>query len=231
LLRAILFDFDGVVADTEPIHFRGFQKILQEEGHTLTKQDYYSRYLGYDDWVCFKQIYKDHKIALSRTQLEQLVSLKTRYVKSLLRSQNVLLPGVGRAIKLLARRFPIVIVSGALRQEVILVLKKAGLQSYFAFVLGAEDVRSGKPHPEGYLKALKLLNENIFSSDWPLAANECLIIEDSHWGIEAAMKAKMPCVAVTSSYTKKELRAADMVIGGLNDIRVSMIPALERLTN
>lgn len=228
MLKAILFDFDGVIADTELIHFRGFKNILLNEGITLTKQDYYSRYLGFDDWACFKQVYKDRKHNLPQLLLDRLVRRKSRFVKSLLHSRNVLLPGVKRPIQMLSRRYSLAVVSGALRHEVLLVLRKSNLHAYFSVVLGAEDVGRGKPHPDGYLKALKLLNSrNVVSS--PIKDHECLVIEDSHWGVEAAHRAKMTCLAVTSSYSKKELRSADIILSGLKEINVKMLPRLERL--
>ncbi len=231
MLRAILFDFDGVIADTEPAHFMGFQTVLRDVGHTLSKKTYYARYLGYDDIAFFKRYFQDQRSRLTNKLLSQLMKHKARVLQHWLRKNNVLMPGAGRVIKMLSRRYPITVVSGALRQEIVAPLRRADLKDYFSFIVSAEDVKRGKPYPDGFLRALNWLNQNIFSPDWPLRASECLVIEDSHWGVTAAHRAKMPCVGVTTSYSKKEMKAADMILKGINDINVSLLPRLESLTS
>lgn len=229
MLRAILFDFDGVIADTEPLHLQGFQRVLQARHITLSKADYYKRYLGYDDHACFRQIYRDRRKSLNSRLLEELVAEKTRHIKKWLRTRNVLLPGAKRVIKMLACRYPLAIVSGALRAEIQLILRQADLRSYFAVLIAAEDVKKGKPHPDGYQSARRLLNENLFSPEWPLRAQECLVIEDSQWGIQAAQRAKMPCLAVSTSYSKKDLQQADAVLKDIGEITTKSLHRLEKL--
>jgi len=209
-----------VIADSEPIHFLGFQKILQGEGIALSKRDYYGRYLGYSDRECFLHVYRDRKHRLPQNQLKKLIQKKTRYVKSLLRSHSILLPGARRAIKMLGRRYSMVIVSGALRGEIQLVLRQEKLRPYFKSIVAAEDVKQGKPHPDGYLQARRLLG---------VKARECLVIEDSHWGIEAAHRAGMPCLALATSYAKKDLQAADLILSGLQDVKVALLSQFNAL--
>ena len=141
MIKAILFDFDGVIADSEPIHFKGFQQVLADVGIDLTKSDYMKRYLGYDDEACLRQVFRDRHKKLSLAQLRQLVAAKTRWVKARLRSKPVLLPGASRVVKMLGRRYPLAVVSGALRQEIQIVLRQAKLQKFFKVLVAAEDVK------------------------------------------------------------------------------------------
>lgn len=229
MLRAVLFDFDGVIADTEPIHFQLFQEILREEGLALTRQLYYERYLGYDDRMCLQTVYHDQGHRISERKLQELIALKTRQMKALLRRKRVLLPYAKRCIHLLGRRYPLAIISGALRDEIKIILRKEELLPYFPIIVAAEDVQKSKPHPQGFLKALKQLNANVFSANWPLKAAECLVIEDSHWGLQAARKAGMASLGVTTNYSKQQLREADLTLSGLKDITLRRLPQLERL--
>lgn len=227
MLRAILFDFDGVLADTEPIHLRMFQKVLLEEGITLKESDYYSKYLGFDDRTCFQAVFYDQRKKLSRSRLEEMLRRKTRAFKVYVASRNVLLPGVKRVVRMLGSRFPLAIISGALRREILLILKSTELDGYFSLIVSAEDVQKGKPHPEGFRYALKQLNQKVFTPEWPLVASECLVIEDSHWGIEAARRAGMLCLAIATSYPQAKLRDADQVITSLKELTVSKLKEID----
>lgn len=229
MLRAIILDFDGVVADTEPLHFQGFKTILAEEGIPLTKKAYYEKYLGFDDHDCFLAVFKDHHRRLTARRLKQLIRRKTRHMKELFRRRRVLLPGAKRAIKLMAARHPLAIVSGALRGEIELILKREELSSFIAVLVAADDVKHGKPHPEGLRKALRHFNEKVYDPQWPLRPRECLVIEDSLWGIEAARRAGMPCLAVSTSYPRSKLKSADTVWSGLKDVKRASLPKLEQL--
>jgi len=231
MLRAILLDFDGVIGDTEPLHCRGFQKILDKEGFKLSKADYYAKYLGYDDQDCFRQFYRDQHRRLTRTVLASLVRRKSRFMKSVFRSRSVLLPGAKRAVQFLATRYPLAIVSGALRPEIQIILRREALTPFVPIVIGAEDVKRGKPHPEGYLKALKTLNRKVYAPAWPLQARECLVVEDSLWGLKAARAAGMRSVAVTSSYSRKQLKGADLIVSGIKELRGPKITRLEKMFN
>lgn len=229
MLRAVILDFDGVVADTEPLHFKGFQQILAEEDIALSQKAYYAHYLGYDDRDCFHAVFRDHNRRLSESTLQKLIRRKTRYMKDLFRRRRVLLPGAKRAIKLMAGHYPLAIVSGALGAEIRLILRREELSSFIAVLVSADDVTHGKPHPQGLRLAVRRLNETVYDPDWPLRASECLVIEDSFWGIEAARRAGMPCLAVSTSYPRSKLKKADIVWSGLKDVKRASLPKLERL--
>lgn len=229
MLRAIILDFDGVVANTEPLHFQGFRKILAEETIPLSQKAYYTKYLGYDDRDCFHAIFRDQKRRLSEQQLQQLIRRKSRFMKDLFRRRRVLLPGAKRAIQVMAAHYPLAIVSGALRAEIRLILQREQLTSFIEVLVAADDVTHGKPHPQGFRLAVRRLNEQVYDPVWPLRAQECLVIEDSFWGIQAARRAGMACLAVATSYPRSKLKEADMVWSGLKDVKRASLPKLEQL--
>jgi beta-phosphoglucomutase len=223
MLRAIIFDCDGVIADTEPLHLTAFQKVLGEEGIALSEEDYYRRYLALDDRACFRAVFSNSGLVLSEKELSRLVERKARYLNPVIRERLQLFPGVADLIRLAARKFPLAIASGALRREVELILQHSGLRDSFRFVISAEDVINSKPHPEPFLKALALINTSQVEAIRP---GECLVIEDSIHGVEAAHLAGMRCLAVTNSYPKEQLAHADRVVESLAGLSLKDLESL-----
>jgi beta-phosphoglucomutase-like phosphatase (HAD superfamily) len=156
-IRAIVFDFDGVIANSEPLHFRAYRDVLADSGVMLQEQDYYARYLGYDDLGAFRQIGLDRSIVWSPDELAGLVRQKATLMEELERSHSVLFAGAADAVRRLADAFPLAIASGALRGEIERVLQRENLAGYFAAVVGAEDTPASKPAPDPYIKAVELL--------------------------------------------------------------------------
>ena len=110
---------------------------------------------------------------------------------------------------------PMAICSGSLLTEVEMVLEEARLRHLFEVIVATDQVKKGKPHPEGFLLSLQRLNE---SRENPITANQCIVIEDSHWGLEAAKAAGMHTIAVTNSYDAEQLRMAEKVVDRLNEL-------------
>ncbi len=219
MLRAIIFDFNGVIIDDEPLHLELFRRVLAEEGLELTEQDYYDKYLGYDDRGCFLAALADAgraQLAANAAFINELIARKADYYRRAIDQRDLLFPGVVGFVQAAAARFPLAIVSGALRQEIELVLSRAGIRHCFRAVVAAEDVSQCKPNPEGYLKALAVLNAHSAQAI-ALQPGECLVIEDSVAGIAAAHGAGMRCLAVTNSYPASELAEADWVVSSLSD--------------
>ena len=206
MLKAIIFDFDGVLADTEPLHFRMFQRVLQEEGLPLSERDYYQKYVGFDDRGCFHAILSEHGRPAQPETIQQLVERKAALMLGQITTTKVVYPGVVEFVKSVASRYRLAIVSGALRHEIELILKAAGMRDDFEHLTAAEDVLDGKPAPEGYLHALQALNRRA-----PLLASECLVIEDTILGIQAAHAAGMRCLALSTTSPPDRLGIADAV--------------------
>lgn len=221
MLRAILFDFNGVIIDDEPIHLRLFQQVLAEEGIALAEVDYYDRYLGYDDRDCFREVLKNHGRDVPESLVSDLITRKATVYDRTIRKEMILFPGAERLIASASERCSLAVVSGALRHEIELVLKKAGLRNRFRAIISAEDVQEGKPSPEGYQKAVVALRERPDAAD--LRPEECLAIEDSVAGIVSAHGAGMRCLAVAHSYPEPTLRSADWTMGSINDVNLDTL--------
>jgi beta-phosphoglucomutase len=225
VLRAIIFDFNGIIVDDEPIHLKMFQRVLREEGISLTRKDYYERYLGMDDRSCFKAAYAEQGRGLDESTLAQLIRRKAACYQQALREGVAVFPGVKNLIAPLAASYPLAIASGALRNEIEEILRSIGLRNYFQVIVSAEDVVEGKPEPEIFLKALGLLNELKLSSG-VIRAAECLVIEDSKEGILGAHRAGMKCLAVTNSHAAPLLAEADAVVPSLKGVTAAFLEKL-----
>ncbi|HEX8088678.1 MAG TPA: HAD family phosphatase [Blastocatellia bacterium] len=210
MLRAIIFDCDGVIADTEPLHLAALQKTLAEEDITLTEGDYYRHYLALDDRGCFTRAFSEHGRPLSHEKLAELITRKASHIEPVMRARLRLFPGVVEFIRASAAHYPLAVASGALRREIELILEQGGIRDCFGVIVSAEDVERGKPDPETFLKALALINERAGQD---ISPGECLVIEDSIHGVRAARLAGMKCLALTTSYPKDELSEADCVEG------------------
>jgi beta-phosphoglucomutase len=221
-LRAIVFDFDGVIANSEPLHFEGFRGVLAEEDVTLTEPDYYAQYLGFDDVGVFQAIGANKGIAWTRAQINALVARKAVRLEGLERDVSVLFPGAADAIRRASAAMPIAIASGARGEEIRRVLNRENLTTCFAAIVAAEDTLASKPSPDPYLRALALLAASCSDR---LNASECVAIEDSHWGLESARAAGMRTVAVTTTYGADEL-AADLTIPSLQAMDLDLLARL-----
>jgi HAD superfamily hydrolase (TIGR01509 family) len=225
MLRAIVFDFDGVIANSEPLHFRGFRDVLAVEGVVLTEAIYYAQYLGYDDVGAFERIGVDQGVEWTRNQIDGLVARKAIRLEELERDVSVLFPGAADAIQRAAAAMPIAIASGARGAEIRRLLEREQLIDCFTAIVAAEDTPVSKPAPDPYLRALALLARSFGGH---LAATDCVAIEDSHWGLQSAKAAGMRTVAVTNTYPAVDLAAsADLVITSLESLD---IPALAQLS-
>ena len=221
-LQAIVFDLDGVIADSEPLHLRAFQQTLATHGVTLTPEDYYGKYLGYDDVGVFAQVARDNGIELTTDQIAALVADKGEHIQQMLHGGEVLFPGAAGFIRQAAAAVPIAIASGAQRHEIEEILVATNLREHFSIIVAAGDTARGKPSPDPYARAFQLLQK----SNGDLVAGQCVAIEDSRWGLESAQGAGLRLVGVTSSYPAHELVGAELIVSGLDSLTLA---ALDRL--
>src|SRR5574341_260255 len=227
MLRAVIFDFNGIIVDDEPIHFKLFQRVLGEEGIVLTEQDYYARYLGFDDRGAFIAGFQENSRALSAAKLQELIERKADYYQEAIRNHVTVFPGVENLVADLAQTLPLAVASGALRHEIETILKTLGLLPHFRAIVAAEDVTQGKPEPEIYLKALAALNAGGGSTK-PIEAANCVVIEDSKEGIKGARRAGMKCLAVTNSHPAKLLGEATAIVKSLEEVKLTFLQSLCR---
>jgi len=224
MLRALIFDFNGIIVDDEPIHFKLFQKVLAEEGIVLSEKDYYARYLGFDDRGAFTAGFRENKRPLDDAKLHQLIARKAIYYQDLIREHVTIFPGVNNLVSSLAETLPLAVASGALRREIDTILGTAGLLNYFSAIVSAEDVSHGKPEPEIFLTALAALNARQKGAT--IEPADCVVIEDSREGIRGAQRAGMKCLAVTNSHAANLLGEANAVVNSLEEVT---LPLLQKL--
>ena len=225
MLRAIIFDFNGIIVDDEPIHFELFRQVLKEENIDLTEEAYYARYLGFDDRGAFTAALREHGRALDDHRLARLIERKAIYYQEALKTRMRVFPGVKTVIPALAKQLPLAVASGALKHEIRTILSSIGLFDLFRTIVSAEDVKRGKPDPEIFLKALANLN-TLLDGDRAISAAECLVIEDSKEGIRGARRAGMKCLAVTNSHPADLLDDADAVVESLEPLTLQRLEAL-----
>lgn len=222
MLRAVIFDFNGIIVDDEPIHFELFQKVLGEEGITLTEEAYYARYLGFDDRGAFTAGFRESNKSLSDAKLRALIERKAVYYQEAIRHHVIIFPGVNELVVNLAQTLPLAVASGALRQEIETILSTAGLLRYFHAIVSAEDVKQGKPEPEVFLTALTALNA-LCNNIAPIQPSDCVVIEDSKEGIRGARRAGMKCLAVTNSHSAELLSEANAVVKSLEEVSLAFL--------
>ena len=218
-LRGIVFDFDGVIADTEPSHLAAFQDVLAGAGLTLNADEYYERYLGYDDAGALRAIGRDQGRPLDDRVVRRLVAAKAGRFEARIRDGDMLFPGAAACIERLAAVAPLGIASGALHAEIEAILTAANVGDWFEVIVAADDVPRSKPAPDTYQRAVELLG----AAGTGAAPSNCVAIEDSAWGIAAAHAAGLPCVALTHSYPAAALATADAVLGGLDELQPALL--------
>ncbi len=184
--KLLIFDFDGTIADTSPIHEMSFNKTLSPWDVKVN----YSSIAGMRTYDAFKKIFFNMKLDISEFDIQELTLKKQSNVRVLMHENLQALPGVDQFLRWARLHFPLAIYSSGSRQTVKLALEILGFNDWFSPVICSEDVVQAKPHPEGYLRVLELKS---------ILAKDALIFEDSNFGIEAARLAKIPYLDVRIS--------------------------------
>jgi beta-phosphoglucomutase len=226
-LEAIIFDFDGVIADSERLHLLAYQQVLTPLGLQLSDAAYYKQYLGYDDVGVFRTYARNNGLAWDDKAVSDLVAAKGQRFAHMSAQGEMLYPGSAAFIREAADAVPIAIASGALTHEIEELLSRVELLDLFAVIVGADQTSRSKPSPDPYLEALYRLSSNGRT----IEPSRTVAIEDSHWGLASAATAGLRCVAVTNTYTAEELGPhAELVVKGLGGLSLETLDALcERL--
>jgi beta-phosphoglucomutase len=219
--RAVLFDFDGVIVNSEPLHFHAFQQVLREEKIELTEREYYRELIGFDDKGAFRHVFKSRSKELDPKTFLRVMARKSEAMTEAIQARKyTALPGVERLVRGLWRNYPLAICSGALREEIEAMLEGIQLRDCFKVIVAAEDVTVGKPDPQGYLLTTRLLAEKAKVS---LTPADCLIIEDAPSVIQSVKSAGFTTLAVATSYPAEQLAAANHVVNSLEPAVVSKV--------
>ena len=217
-ISAIVFDFDGVLADSEPLHLKAYQHIFEPHGIHIDRKTYCDRYLGYDDEGSIRQMVADNGLMLGDEEIEVLLREKARVFEKLVSNGDVLYRGAAGCARRLGAEWPLGIASGALRHEIELMLRGARLLDAFRFIVSAGDTDRTKPAPDPYLRAAELHG---------VPPPQCVAVEDSHWGLQSARDAGMRTIAIAHTYPHDSL-TADRVIDSLEELTVDLFRGLAR---
>jgi HAD superfamily hydrolase (TIGR01509 family) len=192
--------------------------VLVPLGITVGRDEYYARYLGYDDAGAFRAIADDRGVAITEADVRALIAAKSAIYTAWLTGNGVLYPGARECVERIGAVFPLGIASGAHRHEIQTILRAGSLDRHFRFIVASGDTAAGKPAPDPYVRAAELHG---------LAAPACVAIEDSRWGIESAQAAGMKCIGITHSYPASELSGADAIIRHLDEFTPELIRSLQ----
>ena len=222
---AVIFDFDGVIVDSEPLHCRGFQAVLAEEGITLSDAEYYDQLIGFDDRGAFAHLFKRHERPLDPETFGRVLHRKAKAIQDMIDAGDFsALPGVDALVRGLAVHYPLAICSGALRPEIERMLDGLKLRSFFPTITAAEDVPVGKPDPRGYLLTVDRLRER---TGLPLTPADCLVVEDAPSVIRTTAAAGFVTLGVATSHPMSDLAHARYAIDRLEPAEVvKLIPEL-----
>jgi beta-phosphoglucomutase len=224
-LKAVLFDFNGVIINDEPIHRQLIDDILLGENLQSAPKEYRQMCLGRSDRACLNDLLQNRGRFVSDTYLNKLIERKgAAYLERVAQLANlpICLGLEDFIIKLKMADLHLGVVSGALRAEIELVLDKINLRQYFELIVGGDEIDNSKPDPEGYLLAVDRLNR--LNPQLNLHPQECLVIEDTPAGINAAKAAQMQVVAVANTYPFHMLqRQANWTVDYLIDLELERV--------
>lgn len=209
--RAALFDFNGTISLDEPILDRLFREAFATIGITLTSEQYYAELSGLSDPEIVERALELHGRPADPALCDRLLCAKIDRYKQVVLEEPTVPPAIAGFVRAVAERVPVAIGSGAVREEIAHVLEQHGLSDLFAVLVTIDDVAHGKPDPETYLDCLEQLRRRHPD----LEPGDCVVFEDSRFGIASAHAAGMRCVAVHTSGDLAGLAAADLVVQGL----------------
>ena len=209
MLNALIFDFDGIIVDTEPLHFAAFNEVLKPLKKSFTWEEYCETYIGFDDRDAFRTAFA--KEGVCTKDLNHLIKEKAvAFQKRVHEGKAKPLPGAIELIKSLPSTLPVALCSGALREDVDPILRQLGIEAYFDVIVTANDTSRSKPDPAPYRLVLERLGINN--------PQTTIAIEDTPAGILSAKENNLKVLAVTNSYDRDYLIEADAVIDSLEKI-------------
>lgn len=226
MLKAVVFDFDGVIVDSEPVHYRAFLRAAQGIGVQFDYAQYLERYVGFDDRDGFRAILLDSKKPVARrahddATIAELCRLKADAFQQIIAEGIEPIPGVIGLIHGLHPDTPIALASGATRQDIEPILLKLGLAGRFDPIVTADDVPRSKPDPMTYALAVQGLARRKPASG--IQPQHCLAIEDTPAGIESANRAGLMTLGLATTHDADRLRDAHRVVTRLEGLTASQL--------
>lgn len=217
MYQAIIFDFDGVIINSEPLHFQAFKVITDMLGIDMDRQTYLQEYMGFSDQVVFKKLLEIHNLDATKYPVEWLTQQKGKQYAALVSSLDPC-PGVVQLVEAANKKnLPLAICSGATRIDIDTVLSTSSVKKiahHFQLIVSANDVVNSKPDPSCYLLAAEKLN---------IDPKNCIAIEDSPVGLTAAKGANMYTIGVKTTYPAEQLKMADIIVNTLEEIDLELL--------
>ncbi len=227
-IKAVLFDFNGVIVNDEPLHEQLINQLLLEENLRPKGGEFKQFCLGRSDRACIHDLLTHRGRFVTEKYLDELIKRKSKAYQERLTALEKLPSYVGLEdfiYKLRVANLAIAMVSGALRAEIDLVLSRLNLSDYFSVIVAGDDLTKSKPEPDGYLLAIERLNQKFPALN--LLAKECVAIEDTPAGIRAAKQAGIPVVGVANTYPFHMLqRQANWTVDYLLDVELDRLQAV-----
>ncbi|MDF3131148.1 HAD family phosphatase [Kiritimatiellaeota bacterium B1221] len=207
MIKACIFDFDGILADTEALHYRSYQAVLEPLGAGFSWETYLQNYIAFDSRQAFAAALKVAQIQ-NPPPVSELLERKMQAHETAMEKLDLPpLPGAVEAVRLAAGRGPVGLCTGAQPRDVLPLIEAFGISDLFSALVTADDVRISKPDPESYRLAAQKLG---------IPASECLAIEDTPGGLRSARGAGCQTLGITTTHTREQLEGlADQVIESL----------------
>lgn len=224
MIQAVIFDFDGVIVDSEPLHYKAFQRVLEPLGAGFSWDDYQETYMGFDDRDAFREAFRRAGYELDESRLFELIDEKAALFQLVSAEGVTAYPGVCELVRAISGTLPLAICSGALRSDIEPILATLGLSGCFNTIVTADDVPQSKPDPASYIEAVKRLR--FCFPEVHISPDRVVAIEDTPAGIASAKGAGINVVAVTNSYPAAELTGADAVVASLAGLGVEELSLL-----
>lgn len=224
MLKAVIFDFDGVIVDSEPLHYRAFVRVIRGYGLELTWEQYIDEYIGYDDRDLFLTFLADsgrmnlikedhHLVNLSRQKAEAFEQIVAEGIE--------ITPGLALFFDEVSQQMPTAIASGASRRDIEVVLSKLGWRDRFGMIVSADDVIKSKPNPQTYVLACEALARQ--HGELKIKPGECLGIEDTTAGLASARGAGLITLGLATRENANELKGADQVIKSFEGLSIAQL--------
>jgi len=212
--KAVIWDMDGVIADTAPYHLKAWQEVLQKRGVNLTEEDFRHSFGQRNDTIIRNALGKE----VSQDEIDTIAREKEEGFRQRIRQDLKPLPGVIKLIRSLTeRRFKMALASSAPIENIQLLTRGLGINNCFHIIICDKDVTEGKPNPQVFLQAAKKLG---------IEPKNCIVIEDAVAGVSAAKKAGMRCLAITNTHPRTSLTEADLIVDTLEAVSVSDLEQL-----
>lgn len=221
---AVIFDFDGIIVDTEPLHYKAFQEILVPLGLGYSWAEYLRRYIGFDDRDAFREAFRAGGRALDEHALHDLILKKGAAFQRTIAAGVEPYPGVVELIHAVGGNLPLALCSGALPSDIEPILQQLGIAGIFDVIVTAADVQASKPDPASYALAVARLKAAYPARG--IVPAECLAIEDTPAGIASARGAGLQVLAVANSYPEEALAGASRVVGSLAGVDLQSLRLL-----